>query len=76
MTPSAYQSEVFMKNNRYEIRPVGVISGKEGLFRITLEDGFSPALKGLEGFSHIAVIWWAHKLDSPKMRAALSSEKP
>jgi tRNA-Thr(GGU) m(6)t(6)A37 methyltransferase TsaA len=65
-----------MENKKYEISPVGVIRGERGIFRITLGNGLSPALKGLEGFSHIAVIWWAHKLDSPQMRTILSAGKP
>ena len=31
---------------------------------------------GLEGFSHINVLWWFDRLDSPAYRAVTTSERP
>ena len=32
---------------------------------------FAPALKGLEGFSHLWVFYWFHENDTPERRATL-----
>ena len=43
---------------QYIIRPIGVIrAGSEG-FRLELEPEYCPALEGLEGYSHLQVLWW------------------
>jgi tRNA-Thr(GGU) m(6)t(6)A37 methyltransferase TsaA len=38
---------------------------------IVLEKKYGPGLLGLEGFSHIHVIWWFDKNDTPEKRAVL-----
>jgi len=62
--------------NCYEVYPIGkVCNNEEGIF-IKLEKEFIPALKALEGFSHINVIWWFSDFDSKEFRAVLEAEQP
>jgi tRNA-Thr(GGU) m(6)t(6)A37 methyltransferase TsaA len=59
-----------------ELKQIGSVAADEkGLF-IQLEKEYRDALIGLEGFSHVHIIWWADKLDTPEMRANLVLEKP
>lgn len=62
--------------NCYEVYPIGkVCNNEKGIF-IKLEKEFIPALKALEGFSHINVIWWFSDFDSKEFRAVLEAEQP
>lgn len=60
----------------YEVKPIGTICNKEGQTFLTLKPEFIPALKALDGFSHINVIWWFSDFDNEKYRAELETEQP
>ncbi len=59
------------------LNPIGVIKSKEEeqKFWVEIEKEFRPALKELELFTHMHVIWWANKNDTPKLRKVLVSEE-
>jgi tRNA-Thr(GGU) m(6)t(6)A37 methyltransferase TsaA len=58
------------------LSPLGYVrSGGQG-FVLEIKPEFYEALVGLQGFSHINVIWWSHLLDSPKYRKIMTCEKP
>jgi tRNA-Thr(GGU) m(6)t(6)A37 methyltransferase TsaA len=58
------------------LSPLGYVrSGEEG-FILEIKPEFRDALTGLQGFSHINVIWWSHFLDTPQNRKMLTCEKP
>ena len=38
---------------------------------LEIKPEFAPALKGLEGFSHLWVLYWFHENDHPSARATL-----
>ncbi len=52
-----------------------IVSDNEGM-RIVLDKAYAPALAGLEGFSHIQVLWWFSGCDNPKDRSVLTEAKP
>ncbi len=60
----------------FKLQPIGFVrrSGK----RISLEilDPFRPALKQLDQFSHVIVLWWADKHDNQKSRTKMQTEPP
>jgi tRNA-Thr(GGU) m(6)t(6)A37 methyltransferase TsaA len=61
---------------KFEVVSIGKINvNEEGMF-IVLEPKFIPALKALDGFSHLSVIWWFSELDNPEMRSILEMPKP
>ena len=58
------------------LSPIGHVSvDKEG-FALRINAPYRPALRGLEGFSHIDVLWWCNQLDGPEYRHQLECNKP
>jgi tRNA (adenine37-N6)-methyltransferase len=58
------------------LSPLGYIrSGQDG-FILELKPEYRDALTGLQGFSHINVLWWSHLLDQPELRKNTVVEKP
>jgi tRNA-Thr(GGU) m(6)t(6)A37 methyltransferase TsaA len=55
----------------FTIHPIGHVQKAEGRTLIVLDKKYQPGLLGLEGFSHIQVIWWFDKNDTPEKRAIL-----
>lgn len=53
------------------LRPIGEIKVADGKASIVLEKQYQPGLLGLEGWSHIHVLWWFDKNDNPRQRAIL-----
>ena len=43
------------------ISPIGYIKNDNGQASITINKKYIPALKELDKFSHVIVIWWAHE---------------
>ena len=63
-----------MKN--FQVKAIGkIIINKKGMM-IELEQKYIPALKALDGFSHLNVIWWFSEYDSADMRNILETPKP
>lgn len=60
----------------YEVNPIGRIRNKEDGSLIELNPEFIPALKALDGFSHINVLWWFSDFDTKEARAILETEQP
>lgn len=55
----------------FKVRPIGHVKKSEGRTWIVLEKKYQPGLLGLEGFSHIYMLWWFDKNDTPQKRAIL-----
>ncbi|MCJ7595606.1 MAG: tRNA (N6-threonylcarbamoyladenosine(37)-N6)-methyltransferase TrmO, partial [Desulfobacterales bacterium] len=51
-----------------KIFPVGTIHSKGQKVWIDVLDAYTDALLGLEGFSHINVLFWFHQNDTPEKR--------
>lgn len=65
-----------MSQHNFVLSPVGYIhTGSEG-FVLEIEPRFRPAMNGLEGFSHINILWWSHYLDSQDQRGVLTCQQP
>lgn len=60
----------------YEVHSIGKIRNtEEGTF-LELEPQYIPAMKALDGFSHINVIWWFSDCDTKEARSVLETDKP
>ena len=58
------------------VNPIGKIRcNEEGTFLI-VEEKYRPALKELDGFSHINVIWWFDGFDTEEARSTLDMVAP
>ncbi len=58
-------------SDSYYLKPVGIIRKKGDNVWIEIFDEFTDALLGLEGFSHIYVIYWFHQNDTTEKRKTL-----
>ena len=62
-------------DDQMQIKPVGRVRVRDGHFSVHLEKEFIPALKNIEGYSHLQMIWWAHLTDQPDKRKVLNTGK-
>jgi len=53
------------------IYPVGKIRKQDGRIWIEIAPGYRSCMLGLEGFSHINVIYWFHENDTPEGRGIM-----
>lgn len=62
--------------NNLIVNPIGKIAVINGEKVIILEPKYIKGLKGLDGFSHIQVIWWFDGSDNKKSREKIIENKP
>ncbi|HHL2826698.1 TPA: TrmO family methyltransferase [Citrobacter murliniae] len=55
---------------------IGVINIENGTVELVLEHKYIPALVGLDGFSHIQVLWWLSSCDNPMDRSKMTEHQP
>jgi tRNA-Thr(GGU) m(6)t(6)A37 methyltransferase TsaA len=55
----------------YSVHPIGHVEIQDDKTRIVLNPKYRPALLRLDDFSHIWVIWWFDRNDTPAMREIL-----
>ena len=55
----------------FKLFPVGKVEKKGNSTTVKIFDKYSNALKGLDGFSHMIVVYWFHKNDTPEKRSIL-----
>lgn len=60
----------------YKVHPIGKFVHDQGETMILIEPEYREALRALEGFSHIQVIWWFSGLDNAQARSILQAEQP
>ncbi len=58
-------------STEYRIFPIGWVSKTEDRTTIEILPEFQDGLTGLEGFSHVIVLYWFLENDSPDKRATL-----
>ena len=55
----------------FKMRPIGHVQKTEDRTLIVLDKKYEPGLLGADGYSHIYMIWWFDKNDTPDKRAVL-----
>jgi tRNA-Thr(GGU) m(6)t(6)A37 methyltransferase TsaA len=55
----------------FKMRPIGHVKKTEGQTLIVLDKKYQPGLLGVDGYSHIFMIWWFDRNDTPEKRATL-----
>jgi tRNA-Thr(GGU) m(6)t(6)A37 methyltransferase TsaA len=68
----AQESQVDSKQY-FKVFPVGTVEKKEGTTCLKIADEYGEALKGLDGFSHVVVLYWLHENDTPDKRSILQT---
>ena len=59
-----------------ELNPIGTVSERDGLSAIEVAEAYRPGLRGLDGFSHLIIVWWASGADEPEYRMFLDAGMP
>ena len=65
-----------MSKKEFKLSPIGHIRAGQDVFRLEVKKEYRPALKGLDGFSHVNVFWWCHLCDDKEYRGILECEQP
>ncbi len=60
----------------YTLTPVGRVNSQPGSWSLQIDEPYREALRELDGFSHINVLFWCHLLDEPLYRDLVVAEKP
>lgn len=60
----------------YSLKPIGTIHIEGAEMFIELDESYRQGLVGLDGFSHINVLWWFSEFDNHEARGRLSSPQP
>ncbi|MEA4969441.1 MAG: SAM-dependent methyltransferase [Candidatus Pelethousia sp.] len=60
----------------FKVKKIGVIRADEAGMRLELDKQFAPALTGMEGFSHLNILWWFSECDSDPCRNRLTERSP
>jgi tRNA-Thr(GGU) m(6)t(6)A37 methyltransferase TsaA len=55
----------------FTVYPIGYVRKAEGRTLIVLDKQYEPALLGVEKLSHIWVLWWFDRNDTPEKRSIL-----
>ncbi|MDL2318820.1 SAM-dependent methyltransferase [Eubacteriales bacterium OttesenSCG-928-A19] len=59
-----------------KLNTIGRIESRQGDMRLVLDKAYAPALAGLDGFSHIQILWWFSGCDNAADRSSLTEAKP
>jgi len=59
------------ESTSFQMQPIGQVRKQGDQIYLDLKPHYVPALKGLEGFSHLWVFYWFHENDKPERRATL-----
>jgi tRNA-Thr(GGU) m(6)t(6)A37 methyltransferase TsaA len=60
----------------YQVSPIGYVHRDDGGASIHILEPYRPALRQLERFSHVIVLWWAHQRDNQEFRGMLQCRPP
>ena len=53
----------------FTLYPIGTVKAEGETAALQLDAAYIPGLDGLEGFSHLVVLWWFDRCDNPQDRA-------
>ena len=59
------------KEESFTVYPIGRVEQKDGRTLIVVKEKYQPALLGLDDWSHVQVVWWFDRNDTPQKRAVL-----
>jgi len=65
-----------MNKTKFDVFQIGDVKRSEEEVILKIDDDFKGGLKELDQFSHVIVIWWAHKHDNEKDRKIVVTDLP
>ena len=69
-------SEKAVEQEVYHVYPIGHVRREEDEVRLEILEPYRPALKQLEHFSHVVVLWWADRHDNEESRSTMQTRPP
>ncbi len=64
------------KKERFDISQIGRVRKSDGKTYLEILAPYAPALKQLEQFSHVSVLWWCDRFQNDRFRRATQSTPP
>ncbi len=64
------------KAEAFQLYPIGSVRNSGESFSVEIAAPFRPALKQLDQFSHVIVLWWADQHDNEQSRSLLQTRPP
>ena len=61
---------------QFTVKQIGTIRSAGEKQQIILNPRYAPALSGLDGFTHLQVLWWFSGSDNQKGRGSLTEASP
>lgn len=55
---------------------IGTIKSDENGMRLELEKSYIPAMQGIDGFSHLHILWWFSECDNEQSRTVMTEKSP
>ncbi len=71
VVPQAEVNAMEQGEKAFTVHPIGRIQKSEDRTLIVIDEKYQAGLLGLDGWSHVQVIWWFDKNDTPQKRAVL-----
>ncbi len=59
---------------RFELFPIGYVRRRGGKMYLEIRAPYTPALKELEHFSHVQVLWWISQFDEDMFRQTTQTD--
>lgn len=56
---------------KFGMAPIGTVRKADGHASLVIKPAYRPGLLGLDGFSHVWVLWWFDRNDTPAKRSIL-----
>jgi len=60
-----------MTGKQFILKPIGSVHKEKGRTTLVLNKNLETATRGLDSFSHVWVLWWFDRNDTPKKRSIL-----
>ena len=71
LCPAIAKEREQMSEKQFVLRPIGSVHKERGHTTLILNKEVEPALRGLDGWSHVWVFWWFDRNDTPQKRSVL-----
>jgi tRNA-Thr(GGU) m(6)t(6)A37 methyltransferase TsaA len=68
------QTRTRQPHQTFHVFPVGHVRRENGRTLLDILPAYAPALKELEGFSHVQVLWWFNQFDDDPYRRVTQTE--
>jgi tRNA-Thr(GGU) m(6)t(6)A37 methyltransferase TsaA len=68
--------KVYSQEEAYQVYPIGQVRRVGNGVHLEISEPFRPALRQLDHFSHVMVLWWADRFDDTESRNRLQTRPP